>query len=500
MSITTMRRKFGRQMQILLWGIGIVFVAGIVLMVLPSSNMGPGPTAAKVVVATVNREPITQEAFEALFARQTASYQEMGGLGLPVIEIARGSLLQMMVVQMALAQDARAQGLGVSRGDLNRRLDQLVELQLKQSGREATAELRGLLKSNLQGQREAIRQGMMIEKLRQQVTAAVTVSDADLARSFRQVRARHILVAVQKGPPGKGLSPQQALAKAQSLLARIKGGADFAQVAKADSDDPGSALRGGELGWFGQGMMDPAFERAAMALAPGQVTDRPVRTQFGYHLIQVEQAKDQPPADLAKNRRKYLDQLREQRAGQVWGRYQQAVESKAQVEVSELELKGALALVHGNRDQAAGYFEQAVQKSEQLSRQLAAACYYNVATYYSEQGKWQQAIANYKQALDSTNTDFAQIMVSLGQAYAGLKDKATALGYYQKAATEEPDSYSTHSLLAQAYQDLGRADLAAPHRKWMADEAAKQAAEAAKAAAPAPLGAPGQPPGRPARP
>src|SRR5262249_60985313 len=70
------------------------------------------------------------------------------------------------------------------------------------------------------------------------------------------------------------------------LLAKIRAGADFGELAKANSDDPGSAQGGGDLGWFGRRAMVKPFEDAAFALSPGQVSDV-VKTSFGFHIIKV---------------------------------------------------------------------------------------------------------------------------------------------------------------------------------------------------------------------
>lgn len=94
-----------------------------------------------------------------------------------------------------------------------------------------------------------------------------------------QVQARHILIA--------GTTPESK-AQAEKLLAELKGGADFAKLAQEHSADKGSAAKGGELGLFGKGRMVPEFEQAAFALKnKGDLSDL-VKTQFGYHIIQLE--------------------------------------------------------------------------------------------------------------------------------------------------------------------------------------------------------------------
>jgi parvulin-like peptidyl-prolyl isomerase len=109
---------------------------------------------------------------------------------------------------------------------------------------------------------------------------------------YQEIQARHILIRFKGSPVplkegGKELTEEEALAKAQEVIKRIKGGEDFQAIAKADSADTGSGAMGGELGSFKRGQMVKPFEDAAFALQPGQ-TSEPVKTQFGYHIIQTE--------------------------------------------------------------------------------------------------------------------------------------------------------------------------------------------------------------------
>jgi parvulin-like peptidyl-prolyl isomerase len=109
---------------------------------------------------------------------------------------------------------------------------------------------------------------------------------------FEQVHARHILIRVQGSaaavrPGQRDLTDAEALAKAQDLRKRIQAGEDFAQLARQESDDTGSAAKGGDLGFFHRGQMVPSFEQAAFALQPGELSE-PVKSPFGYHVIKVE--------------------------------------------------------------------------------------------------------------------------------------------------------------------------------------------------------------------
>jgi peptidyl-prolyl cis-trans isomerase D len=103
-----------------------------------------------------------------------------------------------------------------------------------------------------------------------------------------EVRARHILIKVD--PAADADAKSKARAEAEDLLKQVRAGGDFEALAKAHSKDPGSATKGGDLGFFPRGRMVPAFDAAAFALEPGQVSEL-VETPFGFHIIKVEEKK-----------------------------------------------------------------------------------------------------------------------------------------------------------------------------------------------------------------
>lgn len=107
--------------------------------------------------------------------------------------------------------------------------------------------------------------------------------EKDVANLGEQRKASHILLET-----GAKLNDEQAKAKLEELRQRIEKGEDFAKLAKEYSNDPGSAAQGGDLGFAGKGVYDPAFEQALYALKVGEVS-APVKTQFGWHLIRLDQ-------------------------------------------------------------------------------------------------------------------------------------------------------------------------------------------------------------------
>jgi parvulin-like peptidyl-prolyl isomerase len=128
--------------------------------------------------------------------------------------------------------------------------------------------------------------------------AAVQKYYEEHKNEYEQATARHILIRFQGSrvplkPNQKDLTDAEALAKTKELAARLQKGEDFAMLAQAESDDTGTAASGGSLGSFGHGQMVPEFDRAVFSQPLGQLSE-PVRTQFGYHLIKVEQRGVQP--------------------------------------------------------------------------------------------------------------------------------------------------------------------------------------------------------------
>jgi peptidyl-prolyl cis-trans isomerase C len=138
-----------------------------------------------------------------------------------------------------------------------------------------------------------------------QAVADQLVTDDALRAKFNEkglVTARHILISTQaNGPDGKPLTEEGARKKANDLRARIEKGEDFAALAKSDSDDPGSKDIGGVY-TFPRGQMVKEFEDAAFGLKEGELS-QPVKTKFGYHLIQ------RVPPDLAKLRPQLLNEV-----------------------------------------------------------------------------------------------------------------------------------------------------------------------------------------------
>lgn len=169
------------------------------------------------------------------------------------------------------------------------------ETTIKQYGYEDEDELRDELKLNYQRQKAV---NDYLEK---------NISDKEIEKYFNEkiagdISAKHILIKVKSDSDTEGLSDEEAKKKAKDLIKQLNDGADFATLAKENSDDPGSAANGGDLGYFNKGEMVKEFEDAAYGLKVNEYTKEPVKTSYGYHIILKTGEKDK--GKLTKDKKK----------------------------------------------------------------------------------------------------------------------------------------------------------------------------------------------------
>ncbi|MSU89411.1 peptidylprolyl isomerase [Rhodobacteraceae bacterium 2CG4] len=142
---------------------------------------------------------------------------------------------------------------------------------------------------------EVIEQALAGEVTDEALQALYDETYGDVAPST-EYNASHILVETEE--------------EAQAIVTELEGGADFAALAAEKSTGP-SGPSGGELGWFGPGAMVPEFEQAVVGLEPGTVSD-PVQTQFGWHVVRLNETREVPPPSLEETRAELADQVRQQ--------------------------------------------------------------------------------------------------------------------------------------------------------------------------------------------
>ena len=350
----------------------VLFGIIIVVFVVSFSPGSRGCTDTGVLeaayAAKVNGITITAADFQQHYGQIFRSYQQRAGQAF-TRELAdqlglRSVAMNQLVERELVLEEARRRGVRVGDDDLNRAVQDIPAFQTDghfdyELYKRATASAYGSpgnfeerLRSDLAYQKmlallhetvnvspDEVREAWLAESDRVNLVAVrfplaaarseVKVTDAE-AKAFlaangprvdqfykdnptrferkKRVRARHILVRVDdKAAPAEDAA---ARSRIEALAERIRKGEDFAKVAAEASEDPGSKDRGGELGFFGEGTMAKPFEEAAFALQPGQ-TSGPVRTRFGWHLIQVEEVQQPQSTSLEAARPQIARELAE---------------------------------------------------------------------------------------------------------------------------------------------------------------------------------------------
>lgn len=163
---------------------------------------------------------------------------------------------------------------------------------------------RGLTqKESVRDQLEQAKMGVLVAAVFEDYVAREGVTDSELKAAYEQAKAQYT---------GKEYHVEHILvekeADAKAITAQIKAGGNFQQIAKEKSKDPGSAPNGGDLGWVSDKALVPEFSKAMVQLQKGQVTDKPVKTQFGWHIIKLDDVRDvkAPSLDEIKDQLKQM--------------------------------------------------------------------------------------------------------------------------------------------------------------------------------------------------
>lgn len=205
------------------------------------------------VVATVNGQPVTEADLTIAIADLEQQFAQLPD------DQRRAAALSAVIEIRLLAAEAESRGLAEG-DDFNRRMDMLRQRALHSAY--IDNEIAGLVTE------EAVRARYEQE-----------IANLD---SGEEVRARHIIVQTEE--------------EAAAIIEELDGGGDFEELAREKSQD-GAAAQGGDLGYFGAGQMVPEFEQAAFAMEVGTYSSEPVQTQFGWHVIKLEDKRaKQPPA------------------------------------------------------------------------------------------------------------------------------------------------------------------------------------------------------------
>jgi len=224
-------------------------------------------------------------------ARMDALAQQLAAAGRPVTPEMQGQLREEIVAREVFMQEAQKQGLDVS--------------------------------EDYKNQLELARQAILIRALFENYRKTNPVSDADVKAEYdkfvaanggKEYKARHILVETED--------------QAKKIMADLKKGAKFEDIAKKQSKDPGSGANGGDLDWANPASFVPEFSEAMIKLKKGETTPAPIKTQFGYHIIRVDDIRQAQLPKIEEVKPQITQQLQQQRLQ----KYQEELRAKAKVE------------------------------------------------------------------------------------------------------------------------------------------------------------------------
>ncbi len=470
------------------------------------------------VVATVNGDAITRNDFTT-FQSALQSYLAETGRTVAAAEqpLFNNAVLDQLIAAKLQLQQAKKMGITVSDAEITKKRAEVVDqLGFRQSlSLPATASLADIDAALTKVQSKTVEDQYPDDLLRdriltddpishqpgklQQILANSTVVTDDDARQFyTKYHTRHILI------DNKTRSDAQAKAQAIQIIAKAKApGADFAALAKQYSDDPGSKNKGGDDGFIDETTpYVPEFKQAAFSLKPGEITPDPVASpQFGYFVIKLDAVKSNLPADFEKNKAKYIDTIRTQKAQDKYQALMASLKSSAKIDVKDPALAGDRAFAQAGQagnpslsqpqlQAALADYQQALKANPPTLQKasLEAA----LGEVYQALRQTPQAITAYEAAL--ALRDDPALELTTGQLALQSKQNTQAVAHFQKASQLAWNDQSTHIQLLSLFGQAGRPDLAAKEGDWLKQYAKAHPASPASAGMPQMPGQPGAAP------
>jgi peptidyl-prolyl cis-trans isomerase C len=295
----------------------------------------PMPAQLPAVLARVNGEDVTKVEFDRLIKNMEVRANQ------PIPAERRDEIfrqaLDQLVTYTVLTQETRARKVSVADEEVDNTIKQMRSQFPDEESFKKALDARGMTLDKLKSDtRIDIGINKMVET---EVSTAAAPSDAECREfydknpdKFKQdvsVRASHILFRVDEN--ADAATKKKVMDQAQSVLKEARSGTDFAELAKKHSAD-GSAQQGGDLNFFARGQMVPAFDQAAFALKPGEISDI-VTTQFGYHIIKVTDRKPASTVPFEQVSPRIKEFLTEQGKRKKADGFIQGLKQKAKIEV-----------------------------------------------------------------------------------------------------------------------------------------------------------------------
>ena len=442
---------------------GVIMAGGFII-----SSLNPAPELAQqggqivanagAPVAQIGDQTVSKGELAQSLQRQEDFGRQYGQLTTAASYMAsKQGALEGLTSNAATIEAAKAAGIKITDADVDAKIDEEISKSLKPQPGQTEAQFRRLIETQYGSvekakqdtldkitpeQRDGIRDQLYVEKLQKQVEDANKVSEDDYKRSQTKLKLRQIVVrpplpkADAKTPTDPKAGEAEALAKANKLVAQLKTApttANFAAIAKAQSDDPTSKAKGGEIGYKLPAELGPDVGDA-LAKSTGTIVG-PFADQSGaQNIFMVEQRALKLPADYARNKKKLLEDFEKTQDQQAWSKRQDEIKKAATPAISD----AALLAYKAQTDPAL------LSKTPEEQKKTRAA-----------------AIEQYKSALPGDSPmETAAINYQMSQLYGAQNNKPAQLEALKAAAKEQPADSALRIEYARALREGGQPKLA----------------------------------------
>lgn len=302
-------------------------------------------------VAKVNGVSIPKSKLEKRLEKQKKVMEKDGAKfegesGKKMLDALRVQILEQLISEELTLQAAKKEGVMPTDKEIEDRMNQMIKSFGSKEEFDKALKEYGYTEDDM---RDYLKVQLATNKLFEKVTRNVSVTDDEVKKYFEEnkqnykipegVKVRHILIRFDTANEKVGRTEEKAKQEAEEILKKIKAGADFAQLAKEKSEDPGSKDNGGLLvnpatqdQYFSRDMLDKAFADAAFALKPGEITKEVVKSSYGYHIIKLEDKRPEKMPTFEEVKDKVKEDLLQSKKNEVFKKYLDDFKKKSKIE------------------------------------------------------------------------------------------------------------------------------------------------------------------------
>lgn len=427
------------------WIIIVVVVAFIAGSLYVGVNMGQDATEAAVPVAEINGRTISYAEFQQVYLNNLQTYSQFfGPVRGTLAEELRYLSLNSLIDSYLTLEAARAADLPVETSEIDAALADIKASFADDATYRRALSASGLTESRL---REWIREDLLVRKLQEQVRRA-DFTDDEVRAAMAEVRTRHILIEPAAGLEGED-AWDAAREEAEALRARLLEGEAFEELALAHSADVGSAIRGGDVGWVNRltPFVEP-FKETALALEPGEISE-PVRTVYGWHLIQVTDRREPTDEEFAERREQVLAELQQTAGDRQWQEWIGEQRAQAHLVIHDAQLQAHHLARNGQLEAAVGHYQEAIQEDP-----FNPYLHVSLAGVYEQLDEMELAVEQYEQAVLKGDSD-PELRLQLALAYRAVGRDEEAAAELREAGRLNPWDGQLQSVLLRLFSDMG---------------------------------------------